>query len=138
MNEHLKKKQLMKILVGAAWIDGIIQAEERTYLRRTAQENGLSEDSEIQSLLSEIKPVNASQCYQWLEEYLGENYQDSDYEKLLEAISALIYSDGDVHTQEAKLLNHIQNRDPSYDGNNSVFDRLLKSVQKLYRQALDS
>jgi uncharacterized membrane protein YebE (DUF533 family) len=103
MDEKTKTKQLIKILVGAAWIDGIIQPEEREYLRRMAKEQDLVEDSDIQTLLSEIKPVTATECYQWLEDYLGENHTDSDYKQLLEAISALIYSDGDVDIQEAKV-----------------------------------
>ena len=136
MKDQTKTKQLMKILVGAAWIDGIIQAEEREYLHRMATETGIMEDSEIQSLLSEIKPVTANECYQWLEEYLGENHSHSDYEQLLEAMSALIYSDGDVDIQEAKLLNRLQNLDPANDSKHSVFDPILKSIQKIYRQAI--
>ena len=86
----------MKILVGAAWIDGIIQTEEREYLRHKAIANNLAEDKEIKSLLSEIVPVQGPECYQWLSEYLGENPSESDYQALLEEISALIYSDSDV------------------------------------------
>lgn len=138
MKDQTKTKQLMKILVGAAWIDGIIQAEEREYLHRMATETGIIEDAEIQSLLSEIKPVTATQCYQWLDEYLGENHTHSDYENLLEAISALVYSDGDVDTQEAKLLNRLQNLDPAKESKHSIFDPLLKSIQKLYRQAVNN
>ena len=48
----VKQKLLMKILVGAAWIDGMIQTEEREYLRHKAIANGLADDKEIKSLLS--------------------------------------------------------------------------------------
>ena len=67
----VKQKLLMKILVGAAWIDGIIQTEEREYLRHKAIANNLAEDKEIKSLLSEIVPVQGPECYQWLSEYFG-------------------------------------------------------------------
>lgn len=137
MNKTTKTKQLMKILVGAAWIDGIIQSQEREYLRKMATDNDLINDPEIKSLLSEIKPVSATECYQWLEEYLGENHTHEDYEQLLEAISALIYSDNDMDIQEAKLLNRLQELDPSKESNQSIFDKLLKSIQKLYRQAIN-
>jgi uncharacterized tellurite resistance protein B-like protein len=136
MDEKIKTKQLMKILIGAAWIDGIIQPQEREYLSQMAKEKNLSEDSEIQALLSEIKPVTATECYQWLQEYLGENHTPADYQQLLERISALIYSDGDVDIQEAKLLNRLQNLDPVHEPKHSFFDPLLKSIQKLYRQAV--
>ena len=137
MDQKTKTKQLMKILFGAAWIDGIIQPEEREYLRRMATDRELIDEPEIQSLLSEIKPVTATECYQWLEEYLGENHTQEDYEQLLEAISAVLYSDGDVDIQEAKLLSRLQDLDPELHHPHSIFDQLLKSIQKLYRRAVD-
>lgn len=137
MDKITKTKKLIKILVGAAWIDGIIQAPEREYLRHKATANNLINDAEIQSLLSEIKPVTAYECYQWLEEYLGENHTHEDYEQLLEEISALIYSDGDVDIQEAKLLNRLETLNPDNESYHSIFDPLLKSIQKLYRKAIN-
>ncbi len=134
--ERTKTKQLLKILVGAAWIDGIIQTEEREYLKKMAVDSGLNDDPQIQSLLSEIKPVTANECYQWLEEYLGDNHSQKDYEDLLEAISALVYSDGDIDIQEAKLLSHLQELDPEQPSQNSIFDRLLTSIRQLYRQGV--
>lgn len=138
MKDQKKTKLLMKILVGAAWIDGIIQAEEREYLSRMATEKEIIDDPEIQSLLSEIKPVTAIECYRWLDEYLGKTHSHSDYVQLLESISALIYSDGDVDIQEAKLLSRLQNLDPANENQHSIFDPLLKSIQKLYRQAVNN
>ncbi len=137
MEQKTKTKQLMKILFGAAWIDGIIQPEEREYLRRMASDKEIVDEPEIQSLLSEIKPVSATECYQWLEEYLGENHTQEDYQQLLEAISAVLYSDGDVDIQEAKLLSHLQELDPENNPPSSIFEQLLKSIQKLYRRAVD-
>jgi uncharacterized tellurite resistance protein B-like protein len=136
MDKTTKTKQLMKILVGAAWVDGVIQSQEREYLHKMAENNDLISDPEIKSLLSEIKQVTATECYQWLEDYLGENHTQEDYEQLLDAISALVYSDGDVDIQEAKLLNRLQDLDPDKEPHKSIFDKLLKSIQKLYRQAI--
>lgn len=45
---------LVKILIGAAWIDGRIQPEERQYLRKIAQEKGVANEPEIQPLLHEL------------------------------------------------------------------------------------
>ena len=50
-------KQLVKILIGAAWIDGKIQPEEREYLQRVAKESGVADDPEIQPLLYELRAV---------------------------------------------------------------------------------
>ncbi len=137
MDQKTKTKQLMKILFGAAWIDGIIQPEEREYLRRMAGDREIIDEPEIQSLLSEIKPVTATECYQWLEEYLGENHTQQDYEQLLEAISAVLYSDGDVDIQEAKLLSRLQDLEPENNPPSSIFEQLLKSIQQLYRRAVN-
>ena len=137
MDQKTKTKQLIKILFGAAWIDGVIQSEEREYLRRMATDREVVDEPEIQSLLSEIKPVTATECYQWLEEYLGKNHTQPDYMQLLEAISAVLYSDGDVDIQEAKLLSRLQDLDPELHTPDSIFEQLLKSIQKLYRQAVE-
>jgi uncharacterized membrane protein YebE (DUF533 family) len=129
-------KQLLKILIGAAWIDGIIQPEERNYLRRMAVEHQLAEDPQIKPLLSELKPVQPAECHRWLEEYLGENPTQADYQELLEKISGLIYSDGDVDVREAKLIEKLQLLDPANEPRKSVFDKVLKKIQKLYKQAI--
>lgn len=131
-----KMKQLLKILIGAAWIDGIIQPEERNYLRRMAAEHQLAEDPQIKPLLSELKPVQPAECYRWLEEYLGENPTQADYQELLEKISGLIYSDGDVDVREAKLIEKLQLLDPAKEPRKSSFDKVLKKIQKLYKQAI--
>ncbi|WP_013320298.1 TerB family tellurite resistance protein [Gloeothece verrucosa] len=130
-------KQLMKIVIGAAWIDGVIQPSEREYLHRMAEENALANDPEIQKYLSELKPIKPAECYVWLEEYLGENPTEEDYLKLLESLSGLIYSDGEVQTQEALLLDKLQLLDPANkESSNKTFDKLLQVIQKLYRKAV--
>lgn len=135
MSKENKTKLLIKILVGAAWIDGIIQTEEREYLKKVVAENQLENDQEIKSLLSEIKPVNAQECYQWLEDYLGNNPNMKDYQHLLEAISALVYVDGDIDIQEAKLLSRLQDLEPN--GNNkSIPQQILQSIKNIYQSAI--
>jgi uncharacterized tellurite resistance protein B-like protein len=136
MKDHQNTKQLFKILVGAAWIDGRIQVEEREYLRRMAAEQGIADDPEIKTLLSEIKSVKPAECYQWLEEYLGDNPTQEAYQSLLAALSALIYSDGDVQISEARLLTKLQLLDPASEPKHSSLDKLLRSIQKLYRKAV--
>ncbi|MFY0608984.1 MAG: TerB family tellurite resistance protein [Candidatus Atelocyanobacterium thalassa] len=137
MNRKYKNKQLLKILIGVAWIDGIIQMEERNYLKYILEYHGLSKDIELQYFLSELKPIKANQCYQWLEEYLGNNPTREDYQELLESLSALIYSDGDIQIQEAQLLNKLQFLDPSQNYYQLSFARTVKILQKMFRNAID-
>jgi hypothetical protein len=131
-NNHIK--QLVKILIAAAWIDGKIQPEEREYLHRVAKEKGLSEDPELHPLLHELVPVSPEKCYQWLQEYLGDRPNLEDYQQLLEAISALIYSDGDVAIEEAKLLTRLQLLDPA--NQKSGFTSVLQAIQQLYQRSI--
>lgn len=132
-----KNKALFKILVGAAWIDGTIQAEEREYLRRKANEQGLADDPEIRPLLFELVQIQRDLCYRWIEEYLGENPSSDRCQDLIEALSGLIYSDGNVDTEEARLLSRIQSLDPSTtSADSNRKNSLLQSVQKLYRDWL--
>jgi uncharacterized membrane protein YebE (DUF533 family) len=133
-----KMKQILKILIGAAWIDGIIQPEERAYLGRVARDFKLAEDPEIKPLLSELRPIQPVECYQWLEEYFGDNPSEEDYHQLLEIISGLIYSDGYMDVREAKLIETIQGCDPNNpECRNSILDKVLRKIQKLYKAALE-
>ncbi|MEM1367033.1 MAG: TerB family tellurite resistance protein [Cyanobacteria bacterium P01_H01_bin.15] len=136
MQAQSRNQLLLKILIGAAWIDGVITREERRYLHDTAIAHHLAEDPEIKLLLSEIKPVSAAQCHGWLEEYLGHPHSQSDYQKLLESISALIYSDGDVDTREAELLNRLQRVQDAAPNSQNIFDRLLGMIRKVYQEAV--
>ena len=136
MNTLDKNKQIFKILFAAAWIDGVIQKEEREYLQTLAKEQNLSEDGEIKLILSEAKPITPEECHNWLEDYLGDNPSVDDHQNLLEAISAIIYKDGDVQTQEAQLLSELQSLEPTLETGNSAFDKILRTIQKLYRQAV--
>ncbi len=131
-------KQLFKILVGAAWIDGEIQESELEYLQRIVTENELADDSEVQSLLSTENPIPAKKCYSWLENYLGDNPTEQDYSRLVSSISALVYSDGYIDTEEAKLLTQIQNINLDRSSTNSAFDKALKAIKKFYSHKIES
>lgn len=130
-------KQLVKILIGAAWIDGKIQTEERDYLRRVAKEKGVADDPEIQPLLYELRAVLPDECYGWVKEYLGDRPSSEDYQRLIEGLSALIYSDGEVATEEAKLLTRLQLLDPDTTSSKSGTNNVLQAIQKLYRRWLE-
>ncbi|MTJ06202.1 MULTISPECIES: TerB family tellurite resistance protein [unclassified Anabaena] len=137
MVNHSHVKNLVKILIGAAWIDGKIQPEERQYLREIAQAKGLASDPEIKPWLYELVPVKPHECYDWVQEYLGDRPTQEDYENLIEAISGLIYSDGDVAIEEARLLSRLEELSKSSGANQAAHTILLKQIQKLYRRWVD-
>ncbi len=130
-------KNLVKILIGAAWIDGKIQAEERQYLREIAQAKGLASDPDIKPWLYELVPVQPKECYEWVKDYLGDRPTKEDYENLIEAISGLIYSDGEVAIEEARLLTKLQELSTANDSTQAGHNAILKQIQKLYRRWVD-
>ncbi|MCG8365198.1 MAG: TerB family tellurite resistance protein [Pseudanabaenales cyanobacterium] len=134
MADPVNKKILLKILIGAAWIDGVIQPEERNYLHRVAKEHNLSQDPEIKPLLQEFVSVKPDQCYDWVRQYLGDRPSAEDCQNLIEASSALIYSDGEVAVEEAKFLHRIQLLTPEDDAGPEPLQKIaLRAIRKLYQ-----
>lgn len=125
---------LFKILVGVAWIDGKIQPEEREYLYRLAKEKGVENDPEIYPWLYEFRTVSPNQCYEWIQEYLGDRPSSEKCQNLIEAISALIYSDSEVTSEEAQLINTIQQLDPANHPPQTIQSTVLGGIQKLYKR----
>jgi uncharacterized tellurite resistance protein B-like protein len=109
-NTTRSNQQLLKILIAVAWLDGQVQTEEQRYLRWVAEEQGLKEDPEIHKLLEEMPRVEQAQADRWINDYLGDKPSEEDCHKLIEDLSGLIYSDGNVATEEARLLTRLQNR----------------------------
>ncbi len=138
MANNASVKNLMKILIGSAWLDGRIQPEERQYLYKVAQEKNVADDPDIKPLLYELKTVQPSECYEWVKEYLGDRPSAEDCQNLLEAISGLIYSDGEVAIEEAKLLTKLQSLNPENGSFQSGDTKVLKQIQKLYRRWVES
>ena len=134
MADLVNKKILLKILIGAAWIDGVIQPEERRYLHRVAKEHDLSQDPDIKPLLQEFVTVKPDQCYEWVRQYLGDRPSAEDCQSLIEATSALIYSDGEVAVEEAKFLHRIQLLTPlDGTGPEPLQQTVLRAIRKLYQ-----
>jgi hypothetical protein len=128
MDTKAQSRLLLKILIGVAWLDGAIQPEERQYLAKVAQTHQLEHDTEVEPLLTGTMTVTAAECEQWIQSYLGDRSIHDD-DGLIEAISGLIYSDGDVAVAEAKLLVNIQSVP-------ATAPPLVSKIQQLYKKAL--
>jgi uncharacterized tellurite resistance protein B-like protein len=129
MYTQAQARFLVKILIGVAWLDGKIQPEERQYLVKIAQKYHLDEDIEIHPLLEGTMTVTQADCEQWIQLYLGDRSINDD-DRLIEDISGLIYSDGDVATAEAKLLTDIQSEPNSVAPNKPM---LVDKIRQLYQ-----
>ena len=109
-------RNLLEILVAVAWIDGEIQPEERKFIEKIAAEQ-VGSATKVEDLLNNYRDSSPQQCYQLLEQYLGNSPEPDDYNNLLSAVSSLIYSDNDIATEEANLLTTMQNIDHTIIGN---------------------
>lgn len=107
MHTQSQNRLLIKILIGVAWLDAQIQPEERRFLVRVFQAHQLEGDADLQSLLDGKIAVTQAECEGWIQEYLGDRSIYDD-DRLIEAISAIVYMDGDVADIEAKLLVDLQ------------------------------
>ena len=132
MDTQSQARLLVKILIGVAWLDGKIQPEERQYLVKVAKTHHLDEDLEIHPLLDGTMRVTATECQQWIQAYLGDRSIHDDGQ-LIEAISGLIYSDGDVAIAEAKLLTDIQSKPSSVQ---PAEQQLVTKIRRLYQSWL--
>ncbi len=126
-------RTLMKILIGAAWLDGKIQPEEREYLHRIVREQELENDPELSPLLYEFRPVKSEECYAWVRQYLGDRPTAEDYQQLMEAISGLVYSDGTIANEEAKLLTELQVLE-NEKGGGLEDSAIVKAIRGLYQR----
>jgi uncharacterized tellurite resistance protein B-like protein len=132
MDTQSQSQLLMKILIGVAWLDGEIHPEERQYLSKVAHAHDLDHDTEVEPLLTGTMKVTTTECEQWIQAYLGDRSIHDD-DRLIEAISGLIYSDGDVAISEAKLLVNIQSKSSPSPPTQPP---LVTKIQQLYRKAL--
>lgn len=99
-----ENKKLFKILMGIAWLDGVLAPGEKEYLSKVATQKGLTEDPEIKGLLSNSQPVQPQQCFDWLQTYLGKNPSPQKFEALDEVLENLIASDEEIDEREKELL----------------------------------
>jgi uncharacterized tellurite resistance protein B-like protein len=133
MSTSTHPKQLFKILVGAAWLDGKLQPEEQAYLQRIVQQKGLQDDPELQLLINGAQAISSEDCFRWVAEYLGKTPVPEHCQHLLEEISGLIYSDSEVDSKEAELLMQFHELPASQTGS-ALHASVMSAVQKLYRK----
>jgi carotenoid cleavage dioxygenase len=97
-------KLLLKILIGMAWLDGELELGEKEYLSKVANEKGLVEDTEINSLLSDTKPIRPEKCFEWLQSYLGTKPSAEKFQALDAVLQTLMASGAEIDEKEKELL----------------------------------
>ncbi len=96
-----KKELLMRVVVGAAWSDGVLTQGEVDYLARLLKRQKLASEAALLALLEE--PVTPLQLEGWIVDYLQGT---TTVERLaaLAAIANLLMSDGVVSPGEHNLI----------------------------------
>lgn len=130
MQTQSQDRLLIKILIGVAWLDARVQPEERRFLARVFQAHQLDGDTELQSLLDGKIAVTQAECESWIREYLGDRSIYDD-DRLIEAISAIVYMDGDIANIEAKLLVDLQS--PTTAVTPTAQSTSIAKLQQFYR-----
>ncbi len=126
--------QLFKIIVGVAWIDGKVQSEEQDYLVRLANQQGIADHPDIYPLLHGLQKVSKKQCNQWISDYLGKKPDPEKLNNLIEEISGLVYSDGNIDSAEATLLTEVQEMMSPPSLCESLNSKILHKIQAYYKQ----
>ncbi|MEO0378310.1 MAG: TerB family tellurite resistance protein, partial [Cyanobacteria bacterium P01_A01_bin.17] len=104
---------------------------------KVAQEAGVTDDHELKPLLYGLRPVSKAECYEWVGDYLGAHPTAEACQQLLEELSGLIYSDGDVDAEEAKLLLQVEQLNPQNADPHPVSDSVksvTQAIQQLYQR----
>ncbi|MGF1486439.1 MAG: TerB family tellurite resistance protein [Prochloraceae cyanobacterium] len=96
-----QQKLLLKIVIGAAWIDRHLAPEEIEYLEKLLAQYHLHLNSELQKLLKQ--PITPQQTENWIVEYLEDTTQEERM-RLLSAIANMCMADEKVSEIEHQLL----------------------------------
>lgn len=95
---------MLKIVIGAAWVDGTLQPQEATYLEAIMDRHGFSHDRELLALLQ--RPVAMTLTERWLVEFLADA-TPTQRQILLGAIGNLLYADRRITDAEHNLLDDL-------------------------------
>ncbi len=96
---HLR--QMLAIIIGAAWVDGVLQTEESAYLQALLSQYHLQQDPELSSLLASPVPLNVTE--RLIANYLTTSTA-AERQKLLVDLGTLLIADDVVSPQEHQLL----------------------------------
>lgn len=98
---HPHLRQMIAIIIGAAWADGRLQPPELSYLQKLLAQYHLQDDAELQALLA--APVPLKMTEELIATYLPDSTA-TERQKLLVDIGTLLIADDVVSPQEHQLL----------------------------------
>jgi hypothetical protein len=136
MNSTVQHHLMLKILIGSAWVDGVLESHELDYLHTLLDRYGEEHNAELRKLLA--KPTPIQQTEQWMAEYLY-NATGTERQQLLGAMGNLLYSDRDVTASEHVLIDDFYTmtaRIPAHAEPPEVVQEAVHSVGQLVKNVV--
>jgi len=128
-------KLLLKIVIGAAWIDSHLAPGEIEYLQKLLEQYHLHLDDELQALLD--RPIVPQKTENWIVEYLQDS-TDKERMRLLSAIANMVMADDKVSDIEHELLDEyyeLMARIPSHP---EATPNVVKTVSRFVKKLINS
>ena len=101
-----KELKALKVVLGAAWADGVLQPEELGPIHQIVDELGLGAHPEVRVLLE--TPVPALTYRRYLQDFLATHETVEERQNLLELLTRVIYADNEVSIEEGYILGELQ------------------------------
>ncbi|MEO0795920.1 MAG: TerB family tellurite resistance protein [Verrucomicrobiota bacterium] len=119
-----------KVLIAAAWVDGVVQPEEENFLKDfISRMPGIGEHTweELQPLIE--RPIYEAERIRLLRDMRNRIHDQKDRRFAIQAINQLFISDGEIAPEEEEAVKQmvtIVNGDES-----AVYQEMLKMIQRL-------
>ncbi len=132
MDSLEQQKLLLKIVIGAAWVDRHLEPEEIDYFKQLLTQYDFHLDSELQELLQRPVPVEVTSLE--IVQYL-KNSTDTERLKLLSAIANMFMADENVSEIEHEVLDEyyelMANIPPIPEASPTLVETVGRFVKKL-------
>ncbi len=132
MNSLQQEKLLVKIVIGAAWVDRHLEAEEIEYFQQLLEQYHLHIDDELQQLLKFTVPLKQTEL--WIVRYL-KNSTNTERDALLKAIVNMLMADLCVSEIERELLDEYSEYmlaiPPHTEVKPTKIETVIRFIQKL-------
>ena len=135
MDSQYQQQLMLKIIIGAAWVDGHLEQAEIEYLQTLLKHYQLTHDPELMALLEKSVPLQQTEI--WIVEYLADT-TETERQRLLAAIGKLLIIDDTVLPVEHDLLDDYYALMAEIPAQPEETPTLVATVGKFVRQAINS
>ena len=135
MDSQYQQQLMLKIIIGAAWVDGHLEQAEVEYLQTLLKRYQLTHDPELMALLEKSVPLQQTEI--WIVEYLADT-TETERQRLLAAIGKLLIIDDTVLPVEHDLLDDYYALMAEIPAQPEETPTLVATIGKFVRQTINS